>query len=329
MKGQVTVLAFSHNEAKRIRFFLESMRGFAPLVLIDNFSSDDTVAIASAYTDRIYQHKNAGYVEDPETVRYALAKADTVWVYWGRIDEIPPRPLLEALQRIVEEDAADVVLISRLNLFFGVPTHSWGQDHQIILFKKSCLEPDQSAVLEHGRIKSGSRVVTLPARKDLSLWHFSSYDSATLASTLNRYSSIAAESKRTVAQRDGRGVVDSNSPDWVKKAVKDLVGRSRRSSRLVGLRLVLTPVLGFLWHYLYRGGFRSGQVGLVTSLSMGVYHLLLEMKIWEQKRGVSLERLNGYYDELKSQLVAGTIPDARRSPFDDKGRRWPGRALKR
>jgi hypothetical protein len=146
------------------------------------------------------------------------------------------------------------------------------------------------------------------------LWHFSSYDTSALLSSLNRYSGIAAS--RTVEQRDRRGAVHSKSPELAKRIVKNLAGWFRASHQLTGARLVLAPGLGFLWHYLCRGGFRSGEVGLLTSLSMAAFHLLVEMKIWELEHGVSIEKINDYYDELKLKLVEGTVPDLRVRPFN-------------
>ena len=310
MNENITTLAFSFNEERRIRYFLEALKNFSPIIVIDNYSTDNTVEIARRYTDKVYQYKR-DYAEHPDCARYAQSLVSTEWVYWGRVDEIPSLPLLERLDDIVRSDACDVVLISRLNLLFGVPTKTWGDDHQIILFKKPFINVDQSALFEHGSISPDARILRLPATRNLSLWHFSSYDVTTYTNALNRYSTIAA--KMIFNERSCPNPIYSSKPEFVKRIVKNVVGRFQATASLTGVRLFLTPIMGFFWHYIIRGGIKSGWAGLITSCLMMTYYMLIELKIWELERGISLESINQYYDGLKSQLIAGKIPDVGKS----------------
>jgi glycosyltransferase involved in cell wall biosynthesis len=301
----ITVLAFSYNEQKRIRYFLESVKGFAPIVLIDNHSTDDTVAIARKYGLKVVTHRNAGYAEHPDTVQFALTQVATPWVYWGRVDEIPPAPLLQRLDEIARLDEGDVVLVARLNLLFGRPVKTWGTDHQLVFFKPSALNPARSALFEHGSVRAGSRVLRLAAEPALALWHFSSYDVAAYTNTNNRYSTIAA---REIMARRGRPVSYSTSAEKTKRLLKSLVGRLQNMPSLALVRLFVTPPLRFGWHYFWRGGFRSGRAGFVTSYLMMMEQMLIELKLDEKDRGISLEAIEGEYDQLKVRLIAGEVP---------------------
>ncbi len=307
LNEQITTLAFSFNEERRIRYFLEAVKDFSPIIVIDNYSTDRTVEIARHYTNRVVQYKNAGYAEHPDVTSYALSQVETEWVYWGRVDEIPPLPLLKELDNLVRADAADIIFISRLNLLFGVPTSTWGSDYQIILFKKAFLNIHESALFELGSILPNARTIKLLTSRDLSLWHFSSYDVAAYTNIINRYSTIIA--KTAFEQRRHPRGNYSNSTDFVKRGVKRALGRLQGTPHLARIRLFLLPMMRFLWHYLARGGIRSGWVGLVTSYLMMVEQMLTELKIAELEKGISLEKINAYYDELKARLVAGEIAD--------------------
>lgn len=307
MNEYITTLVFSFNEERRIGHFLEAVKTFSPIVIIDNYSTDNTLEIARKYTERVFQFKNAGYAEHPDVTRYALSQVQTEWVYWGRVDEIPPLPLLHRLDEIVRSDDCDIVLISRLNLIFGAPSKTWGNDYQIILFKKSRLNVSKAALFEHGSINRDARIVKLPPTRELSLWHFSSYDISAYLSTNNRYSALAAQ--KNVDQRDDRSPSYSTSPDLIKRTIKRAIGRIQAIPKLAGARLFVVPSMRFFWHYFIRGGVKSGWVGLVTSYLMMIEQMMTELKIWESERGISLERINCYYDELKSRLIAGEIPD--------------------
>lgn len=166
------------------------------------------------------------------------------------MDEIPPLPLLERLDALVRSDACDVVLISRLNLLFGVPVRTWGHDYQIILFKNPYLNASKGALFEHGSIHPDARVLRLPATKDLSLWHFSSYDVAAYLNTNNRYSTIAA---RMIFDRRIHPVSSwSNSPDFLKRIIKHMDGRLQATPHLTAVRLFLAPMMRFFWLFTNR-----------------------------------------------------------------------------
>ena len=305
MNPSITALAFCYNEEKRLGVFLDSLRDFAPVTVVDNHSTDRTATIAQARGHRVLVHRNAGYAEHPDTVRYILGEIQTPWIYWGRVDEIPPAPLLKRLEEICRTDAADVVFVARRNLLFGRAVRSWGDDYQMLFFKCDALEASDSALFEMTALKPGTRVLRLAAEPALSVWHFSAYDVAAYTATNNRYSTLAA---KEIIRRRGAPVSYSVSRERTNRWVKAGVGwiQSRRS--LWPLRVLFMPLLRFVWHYGLRGGFRSGREGFVTSYLMMMEQMLIELKVAEADAGVTLELIERDYDRLKEALVAGEVP---------------------
>jgi hypothetical protein len=45
---------------------------------------------------------------------------------------------------------------------------------------------------------------------------------------------------------------------------------------------------------------------------MMMEQMMTEMKIWELERELSIDKINCYYNELKSRLINGEIPDLQR-----------------
>jgi glycosyltransferase involved in cell wall biosynthesis len=305
MNQAITVLAFSFNEQKRIGFFLDALKDLGPIVVVDNFSTDRTAEIATQRGGTVVQYRNGGYAEEAGTMKFALAQVHSEWVYWGRVDEIPPAPLLRKLDEIARTDACDIVLVARWNFLFGAPVRTWGDDRQTIFFKKEAINPARSALFEHAAPVPGARLLRLPADAGHSLWHFSSYDVAAYTNTNNRYSSIAAAE---IARRRDHPGIYSTSTEVTKRVLKTAIGKIQGMPGLAILRLFVFPPLRFVWHYFWRGGIRSGRSGLVTSYLMMMEQMLIELKVDERARGISLAALDEQYDRLKLRLVAGEVP---------------------
>lgn len=314
MNNDITILLFAFNEEKRLRYFLDGVKDFSPIVVIDNFSEDNTVSIAREYTDAVYKFKNPGYVEHPDVLDFALSHVKTDWVFSARVDELIPATLLKKLDEVIKADSSDIVRISRFDLLFGKPCKSWGRDYQSACFKKSVLDYKRNALYELAFTESARQLV-LPAKHELSLWHFSDYDVTSYTRTNNRYSSISAE--MAIQRRQTSKKNYSHSLEPIKWIGKNLLGWFQSSRRLTPLRIIIDPQLRFIWHYFLRGGIRSGMVGFVTSYLMMMEQMLTELKIWELENGITKKKIDTYYDELKGVLATGKIPELKKDPFKE------------
>jgi len=303
LKRSITVLAFAYNEEKRLPAFLAAVAKLGRVVVIDNFSSDNTVAIARWYKADVFSFRNAGYAEHPEVAKFALGKVESEWVYWGRIDEIPPTQLVDRLTAIAHGDNAEAVYIARMNILFGAPVMTWGADHQLIFFKKASIDMERAALFEHGVIKSGSRIIKMPHTEALSLWHFSSYDVRSYTNTNNRYSTITADDICSKRRHEY-----SVSPEKSKRLLKTLVAKMQTSGRLEYLRICILPIMRFGWHYFVRGGWKSKGRGFVTSYLMMMEQMLTELKVWERNNGFELDAVNARNEKYKADLAFGRVP---------------------
>jgi glycosyltransferase involved in cell wall biosynthesis len=87
------------------------------ILVIDGFSTDDTVEVAKRYGARVYQRKPWGYVE-PDRM-FALRMASYEWILYLDDDEKLGRKLKSDLRKLIHEAILQDVpayMIPRINL---------------------------------------------------------------------------------------------------------------------------------------------------------------------------------------------------------------------
>ena len=94
MKISVVIITF--NEEKRIEPALKSVKSIAEeIIVVDSFSTDETLRIVQKYTDRIYQRKWTNYSDQKN---FANKKARYPWILSLDADE----RLSDELRREIE-----------------------------------------------------------------------------------------------------------------------------------------------------------------------------------------------------------------------------------
>ncbi|HZF46895.1 MAG TPA: glycosyltransferase family 2 protein, partial [Sphingomonadaceae bacterium] len=117
----VTVVILTFNEARHIGRSIASVRAFARDVLVvDSFSTDDTVAIAEAAGARVLQHRFVNYSEQ---FQWALDQGgiESTWTLRLDADEVIEPDLAEEITRRLPALPDDVVGVNfdRKHVFMG------------------------------------------------------------------------------------------------------------------------------------------------------------------------------------------------------------------
>ncbi len=270
MEHQITFLLFTYNEARRIEYVLRCFQSFGRIVVMDNHSTDETVAIARRYGAEVYDHDHPGYVEEERVAANALAKVSTDWVYWAYGDEILPKPLLKRLNEIAAEGRYKLVNIPRKNLHYGIETlnfDSGGRNPRF--FRKGSMDFACTQIHQFGRFTGGpDEVLNLPVEDRFSIYHCSTYNIRKFEQAHSRYSDIEA----------GHG---SFSPR----------------------RLFMHPFRKFFYYYFRRGAWKSGWAGFIMVMQYCFFLFNVHAKRWENKYGVTLESIEKNYDRVKERLL--------------------------
>lgn len=274
--AEITFLVFTFNEERRLDYILRCVQPYGDIVVIDNFSTDKTVEIARQYTNKVYQFKNPGFIENEETMSFALSKAHTKWVYLTYVDELLPKPLLEELVKISKQDQCDIVEIYRKNFMYGQEIYNYGK-HHLRMFLPNSVDFKSNIIHKLGRcLVSKDRVCKIRATDDTSIWHFSSYNSSKLELAHNRYANLEAVQLHDIGKR------------------------------FSGLRAIFKLMFFFWGTYIGLGGIRGGWPGLFISVQIAYFKFSIEARLWEYENNRSLVEIEKKYDELKESLLAGT-----------------------
>lgn len=155
----LSVIIITRNEEADIRACLESVKELsADIVVVDSGSTDQTLAIAKEFTDRIYSNAWNGYGPQKQ---YALDKAKGPWVLNIDADERVSPALAEEIRAMLNDNPqANGFDIPFRNYFLGKALHfgSGRCESHVRLFKK------EKASYGDKKIHEGIRV-TPPIRK--------------------------------------------------------------------------------------------------------------------------------------------------------------------
>jgi glycosyltransferase involved in cell wall biosynthesis len=245
---KLSVTVITKNEAAHIGAALESVGWADEIVVVDSQSSDETVAIARRYTDRVEVRDWPGYVEQKN---YAASIAAHDWILSLDADErVTPELAAEIRAELAGAPAHAAYRMPRVTWHLGrwVRTTDWYPDFQTRLY-------DRRAARWAGRYVHESVAVDGSiGRLRGELQHYAYDDIADHLETIDRYSTYAA---------------------------REMFERGRRAG--VG-DLVIHPPLAFLRNYLAKGGFRDGATGFVISRMNAFYVFLKFAKLRELRR---------------------------------------------
>jgi glycosyltransferase involved in cell wall biosynthesis len=134
--NNLSVVVLTKNEEQRIACCLESVKWADEIIVVDDESSDQTVAIARRYTDKIFSRKM-----DVEGIHrnWAYAKAKNIWVLSLDADEIATPELKEEIEEAIKNNPRENgFTIPRRNYIgdYWVRHGGWYPSPQLKLFRK-------------------------------------------------------------------------------------------------------------------------------------------------------------------------------------------------
>ena len=244
----VTATIITLNESANLAAALESVRWADEIIVVDAESTDDTVAVARRYTDRVTVRPWPGYIDQKN---FAAAQASHDWIFSLDADERVTPALADEIRALVAAGPACAGFrVPRVSRYLGrwIRSTDWYPDYQLRLYDRRRAKWAGRHV--HESVRAEGEVGRL--RADLE--HYPYRDVSHHLRTIDRYSSLAARQ----LFEDGR--------------------------RTGPLRIVLHADAAFLRNYLLRGGIRDGAPGLIVSLLNSYYVAMKFVKLWEMEK---------------------------------------------
>jgi glycosyltransferase involved in cell wall biosynthesis len=241
----VTVTVITKNEAEALADALKSVSWADEVIVIDAESSDDTVAIARQFTNRVYVRPWTGYIDQKN---HAAGLAVHDWILSLDADErVTPHLGDEIRSLLSSEPTASGYRMPRVSFYMGrwMRTTDMYPDYQLRLYDRRKARWVGKHV--HESVRADGSVGYLKNE----LQHYPYRDLSEHLARMNRYTTLAA---RQLSESGKRASV---------------------------AELLFHPPIAFLRNYVLKGGFKDGKTGLVISLVNSYYVFLKFAKLWE------------------------------------------------
>lgn len=246
MRHPISILLPTFNSGATVRDTLESVKWADEILVVDSFSTDNTLEICRQYGARIIQHE---YINSAKQKNWAVAQCGNEWVLQIDTDETLERGFSEAVEQTLTATSDDVhaFRLPRKNHVLGRWVRHAGiyPDYQTRLFRRDSGRWTEREV--HAHIKVPGEVRTLEKH----IMHYGMPNLSKQLRNLDRYTRYEADELRKQGIRFG----------WS--------------------RVLLRPWLVFLHRYVWLKGFLEGWRGFILCGYLGIYDFLSQAKLWE------------------------------------------------
>lgn len=250
MREKITAIIPTFNNAKIIRRCLESVKWADEILIVDSYSTDDTLNICREYKATIIQHE---YMNSALQKNWATPQAKYNWILLTDSDEVVEVTLKNAILKILEnpDPEIDAYRIPRKNYVYGkwFPYCGYYPDFNIRLFRKHC------------RYKIREVHADIDVRKDR-LGTLRGHHIHDDFNNINEYL--------------------TKFPRYMRYETDELMKQGKKFKlRSVTFR----PLAMFCFCYFYKKGFMGGLRGFMISIQRAYYNFIMYMQLWEREVG--------------------------------------------
>lgn len=242
--AKISACIISYNEEKKIEDCLKSLEGVADeIIVVDSLSTDKTKEIVKKYTDKIYEQKFLGHVEQKNI---AVDKASHDWILSLDCDERLTSELRNSILKIKHNlESADAYRMARKTFYvYRWLNHCWYPDFKVRLFNRKSAK--WGGTNPHDRVEvSGDNIVTLNGDME----HYSFNSISEHIKTIDLFTEIGAD---------------------------EIIKRNKSVN-------ILSPWTHGLWTflklYIFKRGFLDGYAGLIVAVLSGVHAFVKYNKV--------------------------------------------------
>lgn len=250
MNPPISACIICFNEKDNIGNCLESLKWVDEIIVVDSYSTDGTMEICRKYTDKVYQNKWPGFINQKN---HALSLATNDWVISLDADETVSEELKTEIQAFWDKGLPALYsgfYVPRKTIYLGrwIKYGGWYPDRKLRLFRKSLARWD--GIDPHDRVElSGGQVQKLKSP----FIHNNYRNLSDHLRTINTFSSTAAEA---------------------------LLKKGKKFSLI---NLIFGPPVKFIENYFFKLGFLDGLSGFIIAVNSAFYVFNKYAKMWEVK----------------------------------------------
>ncbi len=246
-ENAVSATIITFNEEDNIERCLDSVSWADEIVVVDSFSTDNTVALCRRYTDKIIQRQWPGHVLQKQ---FALEQAAGPWVLSLDADEELSAEARDEIRTALLDGStpAEGFVFPRQSYYLGrwIRHGGWYPDKKLRLVRKH--RARWTGRDPHDKLQVRGTTVRLQGR----ILHYVYKDISHQLKTVDSFSSISARNW----QQDGKSF---SLP-----------------------MLLFRPPIRFLETYVWKRGFLDGLPGFIIAVISSYYVFCKYAKLWER-----------------------------------------------
>jgi glycosyltransferase involved in cell wall biosynthesis len=242
---KLSIAIITYNEERNIERALKSVDFADEIVIVDSFSTDNTVKICKEFTDKINLREFAGHIDQKN---YALSLAENDWVLSIDADEVVTDELKDEIVNVLgAENLKQGYKIPRRAFYLGrwIKHSGWYPDYKVRLVNKN--HAKWGGIDPHDKMEVDGNVGRLKGK----LLHYTYNDLAHHFLVINKYTTIAA--KRLFENGQKAHISD----------------------------ITIRPIFSFIKKFIIKLGFLDGLAGFVIAISTAFYTFSKYLKLYE------------------------------------------------
>jgi glycosyltransferase involved in cell wall biosynthesis len=278
VKLPVSVIIPVRNESKNLPLCLQAVKNFGEVFVIDSQSIDETVEIARSNAAHVVQfHYQGGWPKKRQWAMDTLPLAYD-WILLLDADEILTPELIEEIGAAIQRPAINGYFILLRTYFLGrALRHGDVGLWKLSLFRRGhghyeCRLQDQDSSMADMEIHEHVVVEGSTARLRNPLMHRN-------VESLSRY----IQKHNEYSNWESRVLLEKENDKELPPSLWGTQAQRRRWLKRKLFAVLGSPVLLFLYRYLFRLGFLDGVPGLIYCGFQAVQMFHTKAKIYEQK----------------------------------------------
>lgn len=251
-KEKLSILIITKNEENNLMELLPTLSFADELVIVDSFSTDNTIEISKKFTDKVYTRTFDNHAAQKN---WGLSKITNNWVFIIDADERVNDKLINEMTHIINNPKDTVAYwIKRTNIFMNKAIHysGWQNDKVIRLIHKDFCKYNTAII--HEEITTNGKIGVLKNK----LQHNTYKNLSDYLQKINDYTN----KKATIRYHKGK--------------------------KATSFSILFKPMYKFVNRYFFKLGILDGKQGLIVCLLTAYNVFLTNIKIYRLKNGEKL-----------------------------------------
>lgn len=269
----ITFIVFTYNEEKRLCYVIRNFIKYGEILVVDGGSTDKTEELARKMGAKfIIRPETPPFAETQEMYNLIKPHIKTDWVFWGYVDNLMPKTLLEKLTEISQQNKIKYVKIPIYTYLWGYTKYPVEKGYSPRFFMKDYIDFSDNKIHGMGKfLGNKDEILILPNKKEYAIYHYSTYDLEKFIMNHLRYAKEEAKQRYEEGQK-----------------------------------FSLFRTLGSMARYfiLYNKNIlKIGKLSILVGLSYSFFRFMNFFKLYELENNINLDSIEKNYSEEKEKLL--------------------------